>query len=341
MTTDFARMVTRYLGQYLPGQRNLATHTIQSYRDTFKLLLRFCQTERGWSPDAITFAQLDAPCIASFLDWLEVARHCGVTTRNQRLAALRAFFRWVSYEMPESLATLQQVLAIPGKKTPEPLVAYLPASTVQAILAQPDRTTPKGRRDATLLALLYDTGARIQEMLDLRVRDVRIAPPAVVTLTGKGRKRRQVPLMTATATLVADYMAEQELQRPDRSDHPLFYNPRHQPYTRVGVTQILQKYVRRAQAQGVWEGPESVTPHVLRHSKAVHLLQAGVNVIYIRDILGHVDISTTQIYTRVDVELRRRALESAPLPGMDLPPQSWTEDADLVAWLDRLSGGSR
>jgi len=206
MTTDFARLLTRYLSQYLPGQRNLATHTIQSYRDTFKLLLRFCQAERGWSPDAITLAQLDAPCLAEFLDWLEVTRHCGVTTRNQRRAALRAFFRWVSYETPESLEALQHVLAIPAKKAPEPLVSYLTPSAVQAILAQPDRTTPKGRRDATLLAVLYDTGARIQEILDLVVRDVRLQPPAVVTLTGKGRKRRQVPLMTATATIVADYM---------------------------------------------------------------------------------------------------------------------------------------
>ena len=144
-----------------------------------------------------------------------------MTTRNQRRAALRAFFRWVFHETPESLEVLQHVLAIPAKKAPEPLVSYLTPSAVQASLAQPDRTTPKGRRDATLLAVLYDTGARIQEILDLVVRDVRLQPPAVVTLTGKGRKRRQVPLMTATATIVADYMTEQGRQRPDHVDHPL------------------------------------------------------------------------------------------------------------------------
>ena len=339
MPTDFARLVTRYLSQYLPGQRNLATNTIQSYRDTFKLLLRFCQANRGWSPDHLTLAYLDVDCIRSFLDWLEADRQCGVTTRNQRLASLRAFFRWVSYEVPESLEAVQQVLAIPGKKASEPLIPYLTPDAVRALLAQPDRATAKGRRDATLLAVLYDTGARVQEIIDLVVCDVRLQPPAVVTLTGKGSKRRQVPLMTPTATLVADYMTEQGLQRLDRAGHPLFYNPQRRPYTRVGITQILQKYVLRAQEQGVTGFPESVTPHVLRHSKAVHLLQAGVNLIYIRDLLGHVDVSTTQIYTRVDVELRRRALESASLPGIETPRESWAEDAGLIQWLDQLSAG--
>ena len=201
MPTDFARLVTRYLSQYLPGQRNLATNTIQSYRDTFKLLLRFCQANRGWSPDHLTLAHLNAACIQSFLDWLEADRQCGVTTRNQRLAALRAFFRWVSYEVPESLEAVQQVLTIPGKKASEPLIPYLTPDAVRALLAQPDRVTAKGRRDATLLAVLYDTGARVQEIIDLVVCDVRLQPPAVVTLTGKGSKRRQVPLMTPTGAV--------------------------------------------------------------------------------------------------------------------------------------------
>ncbi len=177
MPTDFARLVTRYLSQYLPGQRNLATNTIQSYRDTFKLLLRFCQVNRGWSPDHLTLTQLDAACIQSFLDWLEADRQCGVTTRKQRRAALRAFFRRVSYEVPESLETIEQVLTIPGKKAPEPLVPYLTPDAVRGLLAQPDRVTPKGRRDASLLAVLYDTEARVQEIIDLVVSDVRLHPP--------------------------------------------------------------------------------------------------------------------------------------------------------------------
>ncbi|WP_052300645.1 tyrosine-type recombinase/integrase [Kyrpidia tusciae] len=185
--TDFALLLTRYLSQHLPAQRNLSRQTIQSYRDTFKLLLRFCQAERGWVPENITLAQIDRACIEAFLDWIETVRHCTVATRNQRLAALKSFFRWVSYEAPEHLESTQRVLGIPWKKTGQPKMMYLTANAVQALLAQPDRTTPAGRRDATLLALLYDTGARVQELVDLRVRDVRIESPAVVTLTGKAQ----------------------------------------------------------------------------------------------------------------------------------------------------------
>lgn len=335
-STDFARLLTRYLGHYLPGQRNLSAQTIQSYRDTFKLLLRFCQSERGWAAEQVTLAQLDTPCIESFLRWLETQRHCSISTRNQRLAALRAFFRWISYEAPESVETVQHLLTIPWKKAPQPLVPYLTPEALQSLLAQPDRATSTGRRDATLLAFLYDTGARVQEVIDVVVRDVRLETPAVVTLTGKGSKRRQVPLMSRTATLVAEYLSERGLQRADRGDHPVFYNSQHRPFTRVGITYILEKYVHRARDQGVSGFPESVTPHVIRHSKAVHLLQAGVNLIYIRDLLGHADVSTTQIYARADVELRRQALESVQLPGTELPAVSWTEDQGLLQWLNHL-----
>lgn len=334
--TDFAVLLTRYLGQYLPAQRNVSRQTIQSYRDTFKLLLRFCQAQYGWSPEHMTLAQIDRPCIESFLDWIETVRHCSVTTRNQRLATLRSFFHWVSYEAPEHLAATQRVLGIAWKKTGQPEMAYLTVNAVQTLLAQPDRTTPSGRRDATLLALLYDTGARVQELVDLRVRDVRMESPAVVTLTGKGRKERSVPLMTATADLVTAYLEERHLPRPECMDHPLFYNRQRHALTRWGVTYVLQKYVTRAEVHAPAAFPEAVSPHLLRHSKAMHLLQAGVNLIYIRDLLGHSDVTTTEIYARADAEMKRRALESTRIPGVDVVPGSWTSDAGLMEWLTSL-----
>lgn len=334
--TDFAVLLTRYLGQYLPAQRNMSRQTIQSYRDTFKLLLRFCQTQFGWSPENMTLAEIDRACIESFLDWIETVRHCSVTTRNQRLAALKSFFRWISYEAPEHLAATQRVLGIAWKKTGRPGMVYLTVNAVQALLAQPDRTTSAGRRDATLLALLYDTGARVQELVDLRVRDVRMESPAVVTLTGKGRKKRSVPLMMATANLVAAYLEERHLTRPECMDHPLFYNRQRQALTRWGVTYVLQKYVTQAKVQAPAVFPEVVSPHLLRHSKAMHLLQAGVNLIYIRDLLGHSDVTTTEIYARADAEMKRRALESTRIPGVDVVPGSWTSDAGLMEWLTSL-----
>lgn len=335
-TTDFARLLTRYFSQYLPAQRNLSERTIQSYRDTFKLLLQFGRDKRGWIPEHLTLGQIDRACLEDFLDWLETTRHCGILTRNQRLAALRTFFRWVAYEAPEFLEQTQRILGMAWKKTPQPTVTYLTADAMQALLAQPAGHTARGRRDRTLLALLYDTGARVQELVDVRVRDIRLADPPVLTLTGKGRKRRVVPLMAATATLVAAYLIEHRLDRPEFRDHPVFFNSRRHALTRWGVTYILQKYAAQARVQAPGQFPETVHPHLLRHSKAMHLLQAGVNLIYIRDFLGHSDVTTTEIYARADAEMKRQALESATIPGVDLAPMSWTEDADLMQWLTRL-----
>lgn len=334
--TNFAYLLTRYLGQYLPGQRNLSGQTIASYRDTFKLLLRFCQTEQGWAAEQITLASLDRACLEGFLDWLESTRHCRVTTRNQRLAALRAFFRWVSYEAPEQLESTQRILGIPWKKTHPPMMAYLTPDALKILLAQPGQATPSSRRDTVLLAFLYDTAARVQELADVVVRDIRLESPAIVTLTGKGSKSRQVPLMTATATLVAAYLEEQHLTRPEFRDHPLFYNRQRRPLSRWGIAYLLQKYMAQARAHASVGFPETVSPHTLRHTKAMHLLQAGVNLIYIRDLLGHSDVSTTEIYARADAEMTRQALERARIPGVEVEATAWTEDANLMQWLKNL-----
>ena len=335
--TDFARLLTRYLGQYLPGQRNLSPHTIQSYRDTFTLLLRYGRDHCGWVPDALALQALDRPCLEGFLDWLEQSRHCRIATRNQRLAALHAFFRYVAVEAPEHLAASQRILGIPFKRAAAPQVGYLTPTALQRLLAQPDRTTRDGRRDVVLLTVLYDTGARVQELIDLRARDCRITAPAVVTLTGKGRKTRQVPLMGPTVALLAAYLAEWRLDAPLHQDHPLFFNRQRRPLTRAGVTYILAKYSAQAREQNPEGFPARVTPHVLRHTKAMHLVQANVNLIYIRDLLGHTDVATTEIYARADAEVKRAALAQAYAtePAADAPPR-WEDDPDLMRWLRQL-----
>lgn len=339
--TDFAQLLTRYLSRYLPGQRNMSVHTIQSYRDTFTLLLRFCHERKGWHPDQMTLRHLNRECVEEFLDWLEQARHCSVATRNQRLAALHAFFRYVQYETPDQLEPCQRILGIRFKRTPRPIVGYLTADALQALLAQPDRITADGRRDATLLTLLYDAGARVQELIDLVVRNVRLESPAVVTLTGKGRKTRQVPLMAPTARLVADYLTERRLLEPDRRDHPVFYNRQRHKLTRAGVTYIVSKYVEQAKERTAVVFPVQVTPHVLRHTKAMHLVQANVNLIYIRDLLGHTDVTTTEIYARADAERKREALSQAsPVAAAEGTPSDWTDDPDLMQWLRQVSTAS-
>ncbi|MGC9156097.1 MAG: tyrosine-type recombinase/integrase [Ferrimicrobium sp.] len=333
--TDFARALSTYLSLYLPGQRNVSPNTIQSYRDTFKLLLTYCQGVRHLAIEHLTLGDLDDQLVLGFLTWLEEERHNTKSTRNQRLACLHAFYRYLQIEDPIGLLGYQKILAIPMKKTPQPFVHHLSADTLGLILAQPDRRTRQGRRDATLLAVLYDSGARVQELVDLRVRDVRLDPPPVLSLTGKGRKTRQVPLMSPTAALLRQYFDECYLGPNGTQDDPLFVNRQRHKLTSKGVAYILSKYATCARAVSPIV-PENITPHVFRHTKAMHLLQAGVNLIYIRDLLGHVDIATTEIYARADTELKRHALEKVypNLISPDLP--AWTEDADLLTWLTRL-----
>jgi len=329
--TDFAGYLSKYLTSYLPGQRNLSPHTIASYRDTFRLLLTFCRDDKGICPESLTLAHIDDDLVREFMAWIESVRKCSIATRNQRLAAIHAFFRYVQALAPEKILVYQRILAIPLKRTGTPHISYLTQDALESILRQPDRHTAAGRRDLVLLAVLYDSGARVSELTELLVRDVRLAQPATITLKGKGRKVRHVPLMGRTASLLSDYMKERRLEL----DFPLFFNSRRQKLTRAGVSYIIGKYVKVANKHGALL-PNKVSPHVLRHTKAMHLLQANVNLVYIRDFLGHVSVTTSEIYARADNRMKRLALEKAySLPTSDNLPH-WQDDSDLLSWLQGL-----
>jgi site-specific recombinase XerD len=230
---------------------------------------------------------------------------------------------------------LQKILAIPFKKAKEPVVSYLSADELKLLLEQPDTSSIYGRRDLVMLSVLYDTGARVQELVDLTVRNIRLENPAHITLTGKGDKSRQVPLLPKTVDLLRQYLAEMNLRTPDKLDYPVFTNNQKKEFTRAGVAYLLDKYAKMARTYNQLI-PEKVTPHMLRHTKAMHLLQADVNIIYIRDILGHVDVATTGVYARADTKMKRAALEKADdtkLPSA-IPP--WAKDQDLLNWLKNL-----
>lgn len=333
--TDLAMRLTAFLGSYLPTQRDLSPNTIKAYRDAFTLLLRYCRDHRGLAAERLTLTDLDVPCILGFLDHLTSERRCSDRTRNHRLAAIHAFFRYVQTEEPDKIAHCQKVLAIPQRRCGHAAVSYLSPNEVAAILAAPDRATVRGRRDTALLSLLYDTGARVQEIADLRVSDVRLATPPHVRLTGKGRKTRVVPILSGTNALLTAYLDEHRLTRVERLDGPLFFNRRGEHLTRFGVGYILRKHTETARHGGV-AITASVSPHTFRHTKAMHLLQAGNPAIIIRDILGHADIKTTGVYARADVEAKRRALEKAEGMVTPAPPPSWQSDANLMEWLANL-----
>jgi site-specific recombinase XerD len=268
------------------------------------------------------------------LDWLETSRGNSPSTRNQRLAAISSFCAWMQAQDPARMAGYQDIVAIPAKKQIHPDVHHLTVEQTRRLLSQPDRSTRRGRRDATLLATLYDTAARVQELADLTVRDIRPQPPAMAALTGKGRKTRHVPLMTNTAAMLASYLAEYRLDRPGHDDHPVFFNQHGTKLSRGGIAWIIGKCLTKAEDPQLTDA--DVSPHTLRHSKAMHLYEAGVPLPYIRDILGHVDLSTTEIYARASTEAKRKALEAAypDASNDDLP--EWTHDPGLLDWLTSL-----
>lgn len=331
--TDLAVYLRAFLAHYLPVQRNASPNTISGYRYAFILLLRYCAQVCKTPVQHLRLEDIDAPLVLAFLEHLERERGASPQTRNHRLAALHSFFRYVQTQAPEHLPQCQRILAIPLRRLSQADPTYLSPSALAAVLAQPDPSTRKGRRDAVLLSLLYDTGARVQELIDLRVCDVHLAAPARVRLTGKGRKTRLVPLMPSTARLLARYLHEEKLDDPVHAETRLFQNQRGEPFSRWGIRYLLRRYSEQARATCT-DLPERITPHSLRHAKGMHLLQAGNPTIVIRDILGHVDIESTEVYARADLEMKRRALENAP--RVATPRRSWQREPDLLAWLRSL-----
>ena len=334
MATDFAVLLHRFLTSHLAGLRGCSPNTIASYPDTFKLLIAWFSDVRSIRPDKLTLDRIDPAAITEFLNWLEAERHNSISTRNQRLAAISSFYRWLQTQDPARMASCQDILAIPAKKQAQPGVNHLTAEQTRRLLTQPDRSTRRGRRDATLLATLYDTAARVSELAGLTVRGIRLQPPPLAVLTGKGRKTRHVPLGGNTAALLNAYLAEHGLNKPGRDGHPLFVNQHGSKLSRGGIAWIIHKYQAKTGDPALVSA--DLSPHVLRHSKAMHICEAGVPLPYIRDILGHVDLSTTEIYARASTEAKRKALEAAYTDIVTDNLPEWNQDPGLLSWLARL-----
>src|SRR5450755_1062164 len=242
MATDFAVSLRRFLTDHLAGLRGCSPNTIVSYRDAFKLLICYFRDERNIPPERLTLELIDVAAVTGFLAWLRASRHNSASTCNQRLAAISSFYSWMQAQDPARMACCQDILAIPSSKHDQPAIAHLTVEQTRLLLALPDRSTRQGRRDATLLATLYDTAARVQETADLTVRDIRLKDPAMVALTGKGRKTRHVPIDTNTAALLAAYLAERRPQDPGHDHRPVFFNQHHAKLSRGGIAWILRKY---------------------------------------------------------------------------------------------------
>jgi site-specific recombinase XerD len=331
-SNSLARLLHAFFQEWMAKQRNLSRHTVCSYRDTWKLFLRFAAERKRRQIAQLSLADLQAGEVLAFLDHLEKERKVTIGTRNCRLAAIHSFFAFVAHREPLAIVQCTEIARIPVKKRAQPVMCYMDAEEIAAILREPDRSRPEGQRDHALLAFLYNTGARIQEALDVCPRAIRFESPAQVELLGKGRKSRVCPLWPETI-----YVLKALLRRQPRAiDEAIFVNRYGQPLGAAGVRFKLKQYVLAAAKHVPSLAAKNVTPHTWRHSVGVQLVAAGVDVTVIRDWLGHARLDTTNHYARANLETKRRALEQLEPSAKPGPPSRWKRNPELLAWLDSL-----
>lgn len=337
--TALGRNLVRFFEDYLPVQRGLSPHTIRSYRDALLLLLRFTASERHCTVDRLDVQDLSVERITRFLATLEAERHNCIATRNARLGAIHVFARYLAGQCPEQLGTLQRIIGLPFKRGAiEASVEYLDRTELDALLKSIDRSTELGRRDYALFAFMFNTGARVQETLNVRVADVRLEAPPQVRLFGKGRKTRTCPLWPATACLLRDLIAERGGFVDQSDSPPIFMNARGSPLTRYGVRYLLCRYVQKASQIAPSLKSKKLHPHSIRHSTAVALLKSGVDFVTISHWLGHAGLNTTMRYARADIDLKRQALAQVFPDAVTPPPggRLLLNGSDLISWLRKL-----
>jgi site-specific recombinase XerD len=327
-TNLVAAWVRRFLLEHVVGDLNLSRNTQASYRDALALFLPFAAKETRQAVDQLEVERLSPEVVRLFLAHLESERQCSVATRNQRLAAIHAFARFVGARSPEHLAWCAGLTAIPFKKTAKDTLPYLEKPEMDAVLAAPDRRTSQGARDHALLLFLYNAGARADEAARLRVADLDLGPTPVVRILGKGNKVRLCPLWTSTASALRALIADRSAQEP------VFRNRCRERITRFGIYALVRRYAAQAAGRVASIGTKRVSPHVIRHTTAVHLLRAGVDINTIRAWLGHVSLETTNIYAEVDLEMKAKALSQCAIP--DAPRRSWHRQPGLMAFLKSL-----
>jgi len=335
-THSLDRLVHGFFQVYLAAQKGLSANTILSYRDALKLFLRFASQQVEKPVDKLLLEDFDEKLATNFLDHLQASRSNCTAVRNNRLAALREFFRYAAHQEPLVLPRCQRICAIPAKHTEHKMIEYLEDMEMRAVLESVDRNSRKGFRDYALLLFLYNTGARVQEIVDLNLIDLRLQPPLQVKLTGKGKKERLCPLWPESVVALEKYFSA---AHPDPSqESPVFVNSNGRRITRFGIRYIVRQHA--AQAAQVCPSVKSkkVSPHTFRHTTGMHLLQSGNDLSVVKDWLGHADINTTHGYIEIDMKMKRRALEACEPPqvksGKGHP--KWMKPS-ILRWLDQLS----
>lgn len=332
-TTDFALYLNKYFTVYLPNESGSTPMTIDSYRYAFILYLTCVQEELHISADRIQISDLTRKNVLLFLKWLQEKRQNSIATRNQRQAAIKSFVRFLMYEFPEHLDEYQRILGIPIKKSPQKEISYMKTDGVQLLMAQVDVQSSNGLRDYIMLSFLYTTGLRVSELINIRVKDLSLYEPFTLLLHGKGQKSRYVPLMKNIIPIIQKYLVKQGYDRQEKLNEWLLKNHMKTQLTRQGINYIVSKYAKRAWEINPEIIPKDFSPHKMRHTVAMGLVDSGVDLIYIRDLLGHVSVKTTEVYGKADARRKREAIEAASKEIVPTEVAEWDNNTDLKHWL--------
>ena len=336
--TDMAMLLKDFFETYLLKERGVSNHTIRSYSATFQSLYAFFKDNKGIRANKLFVKDLSRRSINDYLNWLEMEKGNKVSTRNSRLASVKAFCHYAQYKDFKNLARWQDILSIKSKKADMPYMSFLTQEGMKTLLSEVPTDTIQGRRHLAILAFLYDTGARANELISFSAHNLNLTKPYHVILSGKGRKKRIVPIHEKLVLILKAYMKDANIELNNISKQPLFVNAYGRKLTSAGLTHIIMMYADKVRENFPALMPKRLSPHSFRHSKATHLLQAGMNIIYVRDFLGHSSVKTTETYVRMDSEQKRKALEAE---AADIVPQSltievWNDDEKLLNWLKGL-----
>lgn len=334
--TDFSKSLQKFFLEYLVHQRGNRANTIKSYRDAFKIFLKYMSETKRIPPHKMLLNKFTASEVNGFRKHLVQKRKNSQKTLNLRMSAMQAFARFLQQEHPENMSNWQRIQSLPTQRCERKPVRYLTQAEFAALMFEIKTDTRMGIRDKAMILVLYDTGARVQELVDLSVSDVRQGILSQATLTGKGGNTRIVPLMPTTVKILNEYMKAFDLLCTKRDNEPLFANRHGTRLTRFGVAYLLEKYGKKARSRKPTI-PQCLTPHILRHSKAMHLLEEGCSQVVIQHILGHADLKTTGIYAKANVEMSRKALEKLnPGEQVNVEDFTWQKNEDIMSWLDSL-----
>lgn len=321
MNKDFSYYLSKFLRDYLVIERNLSQHTIRSYKTTFELLINYLVKEKNMKLTDINFKNITREYILDFLKYLEEDKHNSISTRNQRLKAIRTFYSYCSLEEVENFNNITKILQIRFKKTQDKVIDYLTEEELKQVLESIDTSTKIGRRNLALLSLLYDTAARSSEIINLKIEDIHLEEKYAI-LNGKGNKQRIVPLMDNTIDLLKNYIKEDMVTT-------YIFSKANKPMNDRFIREVINKYCNNI-------NNKNITPHVFRHTRAIHLLSAGVPLIYIRDLLGHSSIQTTERYARVLEKNKFKAIKDASPKNTNIELKDWNDDQNLLSQLLNL-----